>query len=394
MVIILFSLLILNLRRCYMVKILNAVYFILAWSVFIFPAKAITIDSEKTERVETDTVVVFKFVPGTKMFYSAHSENEQNIVLLSELIENNRLLIEQGLVVICVNGYCSSFSDAASNLQVAKNRSNQVKSYFITHLDMEEGYYKTRNSVHPHEGQMDVVRVYRKQLTESRSSVADSILLVVDEKQDSVHTVAEEHKMPEEQPAIEQQQKIDIELASPSVEEKMFSRFAIKTNLLYDAILMPSLEVEYRINDKWSVNLEGSIAWWSNNKKHKYYQIAMVSPEVRYWFKTKEPWHGHYAGFYLGGGLYDLENGGRGYQGEFYVASGLSYGYMFPLNKHLSMEVGVGIGYMMTEYKKYLPSDGCYVYQKTERSHYFGPTKLKLSLVWQLGGKTKKGGSK
>ena len=37
-------------------------------------------------------------------------------------------------------------------------------------------------------------------------------------------------------------------------------RLAVKTNLLYDAILMPSLEVEYRIADRWTVNLEGEIA--------------------------------------------------------------------------------------------------------------------------------------
>ncbi len=376
-----------------MFRILNVVYFILACNIFAFQARAVTMDSKKTEVFETDSVIVFKFAQGTKKFLSAYSENKRNIALLSELIENNRSLIEQGIVVVCVNGYCSSFSDVISNLQVAKNRSNQVKSYFITHLGMKEGYYKTRNSVHPHQGQTDVVEVFRKQLVKLPEKDAGSNQIpVTDEKQDTV--IIDKPKLPENQLIVENQQEADIKQTSLSVEKKTFSRFALKTNLLYDAILMPSLEVEYLINEKWSVNLEGSIAWWSNNKKHKYYQIVMVSPEVRYWFKTKEPWHGHYAGFYLGGGLYDLENGGRGYQGEFYVASGLSYGYMFPLNKHLSMEVGVGIGYMMTEYKKYLPGDGCYVYQKTERSHYFGPTKLKLSLVWQLGGKTKRGGAK
>ena len=48
-------------------------------------------------------------------------------------------------------------------------------------------------------------------------------------------------------------------------------RLAGKTNLLYDAILMPSLEVEYRIADRWTVNLEGDMAWWNNDGKHKCY---------------------------------------------------------------------------------------------------------------------------
>lgn len=80
----------------------------------------------------------------------------------------------------------------------------------------------------------------------------------------------------------------------PEAEEREpLQRLALKTNLLYDAILMPSLEVEYRIDDRWSVNLEGEVAWWSENSKHKYYQIATISPEARYWFGTKKPWHGH-----------------------------------------------------------------------------------------------------
>ena len=70
-------------------------------------------------------------------------------------------------------------------------------------------------------------------------------------------------------------------------------RLAVKTNLLYDAILMPSLEVEYRIADRWTVNLEGDMAWWNNDGKHKCYQVATISPEGRWWFGQKQgsPWH-------------------------------------------------------------------------------------------------------
>lgn len=66
-------------------------------------------------------------------------------------------------------------------------------------------------------------------------------------------------------------------------------RWALKTNLLYDAILMPSLELEYLINEKWSVAAIGDVAWWSIKSKHKYYQIATIYPEARWWFKTRTP---------------------------------------------------------------------------------------------------------
>lgn len=173
-------------------------------------------------------------------------------------------------------------------------------------------------------------------------------------------------------------------------EEEAVQRLAIKTNLLYDAILMPSLEVEYRINDRWSVNLEGDMAWWKNDGKHKYYQLATISPEGRYWFKTRKPWHGHYIGLFGGFTWYDLENGKRGYKGEAEMA-GLSYGYMWPIGKRISLETGVGVGFLHTRYEEYLPLEGHYVYQQTKQTNYFGPLKLKLALVWRLWNEKKKG---
>ena len=168
-------------------------------------------------------------------------------------------------------------------------------------------------------------------------------------------------------------------------------RLALKTNLLYDAVLMPSLEIEYRIDDRWSINLEGEVAWWSRKAQHKYYQIATIGPEGRYWFKTKKPWHGHYVGAFAAGSWYDLENGGRGYKGEF-LMTGLSYGYMFPIGRVLSLEAGIGIGFLHTSYEEYLPLDGHYVYQQTSRTNYFGPVKLKFALAWRLWDVNRKGG--
>lgn len=173
-------------------------------------------------------------------------------------------------------------------------------------------------------------------------------------------------------------------------------RLAIKTNLLYDAILMPSLEVEYRFNDRWTVNAEGDVAWWHNDPKHKYYQVMILSGEGRYWFKhyNNRPWHGFYVGAFGGGGKYDLENGNRGYKGTGYMA-GISAGFMFPVSRNISLEAGLGVGYLTTKYEEYLPFEGHYVYQQTSRTGYFGPLKLKFALVWRLWdiNKNKKGGA-
>ena len=167
----------------------------------------------------------------------------------------------------------------------------------------------------------------------------------------------------------------------------------IKSNLLYDAVLMPSLEVEYRFSEHWSAAVEGNMAWWHNNGKHKYYQLATIIPEARYWFKPQGKRRGHYLGLFGGGGWYDLENGGRGYKGEGGMV-GLSYGYMFPIGKYFALEAGLGVGFMTAKYEEYLPIDGHYVYQQTERTNYFGPLKLKFAFVWNIGRWIQKGGNK
>lgn len=199
--------------------------------------------------------------------------------------------------------------------------------------------------------------------------------------------VLEEEPLPDMQPQEIVRQDTLVQESwpadAPSQAVKPLHRMAIKTNLIYDALLMPSLEVEYRIDDRWSVNLEGDMAWWRKESRHKYYQLATISPEGRYWFKTRKPWHGHYVGIFGGFSWYDLENGNRGYKGEA-VMAGLSYGYMFPVGRSLSFEAGIGVGFMHTWYEEYLPVDGCYVYQQSSRMNYFGPLKLKFALVWRL----------
>ena len=167
-------------------------------------------------------------------------------------------------------------------------------------------------------------------------------------------------------------------------------RLAVKTNLLYDAILMPDLEVEYRIDDRWSVAVDGSVAWWKKDSRHKYYQIATIVPEGRYWFRTKRPWHGHYVGLFAGGSWYDLENGNRGYKGEFFM-TGISYGYMFPVGRAVSLEAGLGMGFLHTVYEEYLPIDGHYVYQQTSRTNWVGPVRVKFAVVWRLWDQNKGG---
>lgn len=76
----------------------------------------------------------------------------------------------------------------------------------------------------------------------------------------------------------------------------------------------------------------------------------------------------------------------------------MSYGYMFPIAERLSLEAGIGLGYLYTKYREYLPvpymGGTHYVYQQTSQMNYFGPLKVKLALVWRLWDTNRKGGGR
>lgn len=173
-----------------------------------------------------------------------------------------------------------------------------------------------------------------------------------------------------------------VEVENAEEIEERRHHFALKTNLLYDAALMPNLEFEWLINHNWSVGIEGDVAWWKP-KETKVYRLAIISPEIRYHIKPRAPWQGMYAGVFAGGGLYQLQHGIKGYRGEGGMG-GVSFGYTWLIGKHFFFEAGIGVGYLYTRYKVYEYMDSHRVYMRTKTLNYFGPLKLKLSIAWRF----------
>lgn len=180
----------------------------------------------------------------------------------------------------------------------------------------------------------------------------------------------------------------DLSLSNLNTGYKPRHILALKTNLLYYAALMPNIGVEWLFSDDWSVAAEGNIAYWTKASAFKSHIIYMFDAELRRWIMPRAPWHGFYAGVFAGGGLYQFENGKRGYQGEG-VLTGISCGYMWPISRNLSFETGIGAGYLYTRVREYIPYEGHYVYQRTKAINYFGPLKLYFSLVWRFLDKNK-----
>lgn len=174
---------------------------------------------------------------------------------------------------------------------------------------------------------------------------------------------------------------------------------AAKTNLLYDAALVPNVGLEVYLSGGWSVGGDWMYAWWSKDSKHRYWRIYGGELEVRKYFGSKaaeKPLQGHHVGVYAQGLTYDFETGGKGYLSDFNYGFGLEYGYSLPVAKRLNIDFGIGVGYSGGKYKVYDPEDGCYVYKETKKRRWFGPTKAEISLVWLLGhgNENKKGGTK
>lgn len=162
---------------------------------------------------------------------------------------------------------------------------------------------------------------------------------------------------------------------------------ALKSNLLYWAAATPNVSAEFYLSSRLSLNTDVDFAWWSDKSASFYWQVFGVTPELRYWFSDKRTFKGHYAGVYMNGGLYDIMlkplTGKKGYQGTFYGA-GVSYGYVFPIDRHFSLELGLGLGYMATTYDEYVK--GCSDFMRTDskRTRWIGPTKINVTLVWQI----------
>ena len=171
--------------------------------------------------------------------------------------------------------------------------------------------------------------------------------------------------------------------------------FAVKTNLLFDAALMPNIELEVPIGKRWSLNGEYMFPWWLINDDRYCLQILMGGLEVRYWpgrRSGRDVLTGHFLGLYAGGGKYDLQWDKNGYQGEFFIAAGVSYGYAHSIARNLRLEYNIGIGMLRTDYRHYHSRDNhrTLLWQENGEYTWLGPTKLKISLVWLITGKNKK----
>ena len=81
---------------------------------------------------------------------------------------------------------------------------------------------------------------------------------------------------------------------------------AIKTNLLYDALMNINGGVEIGLAPKWTLDVSGDYNGWklSHQRQWKHW---MVQPEARYWFCDR--FQGHFLALHAHGGQYNVGGG-------------------------------------------------------------------------------------
>lgn len=191
-------------------------------------------------------------------------------------------------------------------------------------------------------------------------------------------------------PAVESEpapKLVRVEEAGPAPLPPFY--MGVRSNLLYDAIAIPNIGVEFYLGNRWSVLGNWMYSWWKTDREHWYWRTYGGDLSVRRWFGRKaqeKPLTGHHVGIYGQIVTYDFETGGRGYLADRWSGGGgVEYGYAMPVGKRLNLDFNLGVGYSGGEVKEYIPIDSHYVWQKTKRSRWFGPTKVEVALTWLLG---------
>ena len=382
-------------HKLYIVVRTNFRYLLFLILALTFHSRIVSANIEDNVSNSKDSVIIFRFIPKDLMFYDSKKLGfRESLFRALDLINSHKDDIVAGKAVVVIHGYCTSFPTYKANRAAAKNRSNQVKSYFITNYWMKEQYYKTRNHVDTYRGNKEIVAVVGIEYLPGYEPKREAPKFEPIISQASI-PVPSAYFEKESIDILPNEAPVEISTLKEEDTRSFNFPFILKSNLIYDAMLAPSLEIEYVINDRWSAGVETSIAWWHNNNKPWFYQIATLIPEVRYRIDARKQGHYHSVGLFGGAGWYDLEYKKTGYQDELWMA-GLSYSYSFPINKLLGFEAGAGLGFMSAKYEEYLPQDGHFAYQQTTRTNFFGPLRLKFALVFDFNRwlKTKKGGER
>lgn len=158
---------------------------------------------------------------------------------------------------------------------------------------------------------------------------------------------------------------------------------AVKTNLLYDALLIPSLGLEVKLDSSMTFNVSATYCpfSYSSDRKWKNWQ---VQPEIRYWFR--HAFNGPFVGFCTMNGGFNINDipllslKYHRVQGRF-NGVGITVGWHRIVSPHWSFELSLSAGYLHFHYDKY--HSGTFDDQEYEKKFdYVGPMAISFAMVY------------
>ena len=338
---------------------------------------------------KADTTYTFRFVTQKDMFYVPWNGNDTELARLLECIENNKAIILDGKMPLLVDGYCNSQGGEAENLATAKIRANRVKSELITRAKIKEENFITHN--HATGGDFVTVRltvpVKGTAVTDAEARrKAETERLEAEKRAEQERRAEEQRKAEEARLAAEKAEAekaaLQNTLAGTPSETKITNDYhlSLRANLLRWATLTPDLGLEWRICPSCGIAVNGSWTSWTWSDKDRRYALWEVAPEIRYYMGEKKAW---YLGAMFKAGQFNYKISETGKQGDL-MGGGITTGYQLRLNKALTLDFNLGLGYLNVDFEKYEVIDGVRVRRGNETKDWYGPINAGVTLVWKL----------
>lgn len=336
----------------------------------------------------TDTMaVIFRFLPGQDMFYIPWAGNGLQLEKLYAFLDEYRSEITAGRMPVYVDGYCASLPTARENLTTAFVRANRVKSELILRKGLKETNFVTANYAHSYHNSRDVVIVTLRIPATEKPKQSAPVMEQPEPEEPLMEIVSTSGQAVEKEPETQSGQVAEI-VPEPVVPVKTY-RFAVRTNVLYDAFLLPTLGIEWRINRDFGIKLDGSLSCWSG-EHGKVQKMWLLNPEVRWYLLRDRRFYVGASGTCSEYNIYKYPLGNMlkddiGYQGKLWNA-GLTVGYQLCLSRSFSVDFNLGLGYTRSEYDSFTMADNVRVYQGRDKSkNFWGPTQAGISLIWTIG---------
>jgi hypothetical protein len=357
---------------------------------------------------------VLYFPIGKHLLIRDYRDNDVMLTALEKLITTRQIV--ENLDTIEIVGACSPVGGEEYNLTLALSRCMAVRSYLRwKHLQFAESFPIQFNIVGVDRQGYRILKNQKSYLTEKQIWDMLQYAAIRLKMKDGSYIIPGSDRQVSEETYNNKRDTVfvkcdTVHVPVPVTKGKSVSRgneesdpiyIALKNNLLYDAVLLPNLTLEWYLGRQWSLAIEGNWSWWTFEhpiQDRWYHRVQSGGMELRKWVKSPYPLQGHAFGIYSMLGNYDIrlftENEySKGWLSYLSWSAGLSYAYSVPVSNRFNLEFGLAVGYVGGQYYKYdycLPHEH-WAHRLSYNRHYFGPTRANISLVWLLGTGNKPG---